>query len=173
MGNLFFICFACTFTDFHTDCQIVPKFDFCSQISTSKIIRTWLIFFLIENISLGEHFLLLTSLDIFSDICFKNLLDADSSPQNSPTKVMLRDGVGVRIKAPHQDNCYRLLFLRSIFYTNLHELFCHFISWTNWVNSGKFMDNRWISCQIMADMENVYNDLIIINLCSWILWSAI
>ena len=29
----------------------------------------------------------------------------------------------------------------AIFYTNLHELFCQFISWTNWVNSGKFMDN--------------------------------
>ena len=26
----------------------------------------------------------------------------------------------------------------AIFYTNLHELFCQFISWTNWVNSGKF-----------------------------------
>ena len=29
----------------------------------------------------------------------------------------------------------------AIFYTNLHELFCQFISGTNWVNSGKFMDN--------------------------------
>ena len=29
----------------------------------------------------------------------------------------------------------------AIFYTNLHELFGQFISWTNWVNSGKFMDN--------------------------------
>ena len=38
----------------------------------------------------------------------------------------------------------------AIFYTNLHELFCHFISWTNWVNSGKFMENCWISCQVMA-----------------------
>ena len=27
----------------------------------------------------------------------------------------------------------------AFFYTNLHELFCQFISWTNWVNSGKFM----------------------------------
>ena len=52
----------------------------------------------------------------------------------------------------------------TIFYTNLHELFCHFISWTNWVNSGKFMDNCWISCQVMADMKKVYNNLIIINL---------
>ena len=33
------------------------------------------------------------------------------------------------------------------FYTNLHELFCQFISWTNLVISGKFMDNCWISCQ--------------------------
>ena len=24
----------------------------------------------------------------------------------------------------------------AIFYTNLHDLFCQFISWTNWVNSG-------------------------------------
>ena len=36
----------------------------------------------------------------------------------------------------------------AIFYTNLHELFCQFISWTNSVNSGKFMDNCWISCQV-------------------------
>ena len=30
----------------------------------------------------------------------------------------------------------------AIFYTNLHELFCQFISWTIWVNSGKFMDKN-------------------------------
>ena len=36
-----------------------------------------------------------------------------------------------------------------IFYTNLHELFFQFISWTNWINSCKFMDNCWISCKIM------------------------
>ena len=29
----------------------------------------------------------------------------------------------------------------AIFYSNLHELFCQFISLANWVNSGKFMDN--------------------------------
>ena len=29
----------------------------------------------------------------------------------------------------------------AIFYTNIHELFCQLISWTNWVNFGKFMDN--------------------------------
>ena len=40
----------------------------------------------------------------------------------------------------------------AIFYTNLHELFCQFISWTNWVNSGKFMDNYWITRQLMADI---------------------
>ena len=52
----------------------------------------------------------------------------------------------------------------AIFYTNLRELFCQFISWTNWVNSGKVMDNCWISFQVMADMKKVYDDLIIINL---------
>ena len=52
----------------------------------------------------------------------------------------------------------------AIFYTNLHELFCQFISWTDWVNSGKSMDNCWLSCQVMADMEIFYNDLMIINL---------
>ena len=63
---------------------------------------------------------------------------------------------------------YRLFFLRLIaqlFTKILHELFCQFISWTNWVYSGKFLDNCWISCQVMADMENFYNDLIIITLC--------
>ena len=41
---------------------------------------------------------------------------------------------------------YRLFFSRSIaqsFYKNLHGLFWQFISWTNWVNSGKCMDNGW------------------------------
>ena len=52
----------------------------------------------------------------------------------------------------------------AIFYTNLHELFCQIISWTNWINSGKFLDNCWISCQVVADMKKVYDDLIIINL---------
>ena len=50
------------------------------------------------------------------------------------------------------------------FHTNLHELFCQFISLRNWVNSGKFMDTCWISCQVMADMEKFYDDFIIINL---------
>ena len=48
----------------------------------------------------------------------------------------------------------------AIVYTNLHELFCQSNSWTNWVNSGKFMDNCWKSCQVMPDMD--YH--IIINL---------
>ena len=52
----------------------------------------------------------------------------------------------------------------TFFYANLHELFCQFISWTKWVNSCKFMDNCWISCQVRADMKKVYNNLIIINL---------
>ena len=52
----------------------------------------------------------------------------------------------------------------AIFYTNLHELFFQFISWTNWVNSGKYMDNCWISCQVIADIKKVYNNLIIFNL---------
>ena len=52
----------------------------------------------------------------------------------------------------------------AIFYTNLHDLFCQFISWANWVNSAKFMDNCWISCQVVADMKKVYVDLTIINL---------
>ena len=52
----------------------------------------------------------------------------------------------------------------SCFFTNLHELFCQFISWTNWVNSGKCMDHCWISCQVRADMKKVYDDIIMINL---------
>ena len=47
-------------------------------------------------------------------------------------------------------NNYRLFFLWSIaqsFYTNLHELFCQL------VNSGNFMENCWISCQVMANIK--------------------
>ena len=52
----------------------------------------------------------------------------------------------------------------AIFYTNFHELFCQFIiNWTKFGNSGKSLDNFWISCQVMADMEIFYNDLIIIQ----------
>ena len=36
------------------------------------------------------------------------------------------------------------------FYTNLLELFCQCISWTNWVNSGKFMD-KWENTVIFYD----------------------
>ena len=31
------------------------------------------------------------------------------------------------------------------------------------------MDNCWISCQVMADMKKVYDDLIIINLYTFTL----
>ena len=51
----------------------------------------------------------------------------------------------------------------AIFYTDLHELFCQFISWTNWVNSGKFMDNCLISSHVMADMKKVYDDIMVIT----------
>ena len=41
----------------------VPKFDFQSQFSTSKIIQKFLIFFSLKNTNLGAHFLLLTFFD--------------------------------------------------------------------------------------------------------------
>jgi hypothetical protein len=44
-------------------CQKVPKFNFHSQFSMSKIIRIFLIFFSLKNINLGAHFLLLTFFD--------------------------------------------------------------------------------------------------------------
>ena len=56
----------------------------------------------------------------------------------------------------------------ATFYIDLHELFCQFISWTNWVNSGKSMDNCWISGQVTADMKKLYNDLIIINILGFL-----
>ena len=40
-------------------CQKVPKSDFQSQFTTSKIIRIFLKKFLLENINLGTHFLFL------------------------------------------------------------------------------------------------------------------
>ena len=33
------------------------------------------------------------------------------------------------------------------------------------------MDNCWISCQVMADMKKVYNDLIVINLWHGVHWT--
>ena len=56
-----------------------------------------------------------------------------------------------------------ILFEITIFYTNLQELFCQFISWTNWVNSGKFMDNCWIPCQVMAEFTTISKLLT----CNW------
>ena len=49
-------------------------------------------------------------------------------------------------------------------YTNCFVNSSQFISWTNWVNFVKFLDNFWISCQVMADMKKVYDDFTIINL---------
>ena len=59
---------------------------------------------------------------------------------------------------------YRLFFLRLIaqFFTQIY-INC-FVSWTNWVNSGKLMDNFWISCQFMADVKKVYDNSKNINL---------
>ena len=54
---------------------------------------------------------------------------------------------------------YRLFFLTSIaqFFTQIYTD-CFLVHKLNkWVNSGKFMDNCWISCQVMADMKKVYN----------------
>ena len=60
----------------------------------------------------------------------------------------------------------------AIFYTTLHELFCQFISWTNLVNFCKFqfLNNCWISCQVMDGMEIFYDDLIIVNLHVFTSW---
>ena len=44
-------------------CQKVPKFDFQSQFSMLKIIRIFINFFLMKNINLEAHFLLLTFFD--------------------------------------------------------------------------------------------------------------
>ena len=44
------------------------------------------------------------------------------------------------------------------------ELFCQFVIWAKFGNSGKSLDNFWISCQVMADMEKFYDNLMIINL---------
>ena len=62
-------------------------------------------------------------------------------------------GIGSRRWAKFQVQVILFEIDCAIFYTNLHEFFCQFRSWTNWVNSGKFMDNCWISCQVMADMK--------------------
>ena len=54
-----------TFTDVHRGRQKVPKSDFQSQFSMSKIIRIFLNFFSQNNISLGPHFLKNTFFDNF------------------------------------------------------------------------------------------------------------
>ena len=55
-----------TFTDVHMSRQKVPKSDFQSQFSMSKIIRIFLIFFSLKNISLEEGFLLLSFFENFN-----------------------------------------------------------------------------------------------------------
>ena len=64
-----------------------------------------------------------------------------------------------KTRPPHhnikvRDNIQVILFEIDflIFYTNLDKFFCQFISWTNRVNSGKFMDNCSISCRAIADL---------------------
>ena len=52
--------------DFHRCCQKVPESDFQSQFSTSKIIRIFLIFFSLKNISLGACFLFLSFFENFN-----------------------------------------------------------------------------------------------------------
>ena len=54
-----------TFTDVHMGRQIVPKSDVQSQFSMTKIIRIFLIFFSLKNISLEEGFHLESSFFTF------------------------------------------------------------------------------------------------------------
>ena len=84
-----------------------------------------------------------------------------------------RSDFSTNLTEKHDSDCEFLQVIHfeivcAIFYTNSHELFCQFISWTNWVNPGEFMDNCWILCQgmriIMPDIEKIYDVLIIINL---------
>ena len=94
-----------------------------------------------------------------------------SSQQQPSTCCSQSDSWGPRESNQIEWNCFWIQVILfeidcAIFYTNLHKWFCQFISWTNWVNFGKFMDNCWISCQVMADMKKVYDDVIIINLYS-------
>ena len=94
------------------------------------------------------------------------------TPRFSGKSIFLVRAYGVRYsthafrtKDPEETLFYRMVSFTGysfwdqlrIFYTNLHELFCQLISWTNRVNSGKFMDNCWISCQVMADVKKVYD----------------
>ena len=78
----------------------------------------------------------------------------------------IRFGITGNLQIPDGEIIQVILFEIdcAIFYTNLHELFFQSISWTKWVNSGIFMDNCWISCQVMAEMKRVFDDLIFINL---------
>ena len=58
--------FYLTFTDVHMGRRKVPKSDFQSHFSMSKIIRIFLIFFSLKNISLEESFLLLSFFENFN-----------------------------------------------------------------------------------------------------------
>ena len=53
----------------------------------------------------------------------------------------------------YSQNLQVILFEIAIFLHKFIGIVCQFISWTNWVNSGKFVDNYWISCQVKADMK--------------------
>ena len=67
---------------------------------------------------------------------------------------------------------YRLFFLRSIaqfFYSNFHELFCQFISWTNWVNFGNSAEYH---VKLWLIWKKVYDDIIIINLYAFDKWKG-
>ena len=103
------------------------------------------------------------------DLCFQPYADSSGRLCCGLVLVWLDesdlDGWKTKIKTSIEYTGYS--FLRSIaqLFTQIYtNCFFRFIKWTNWVSYGKFMDNCWISCQVMADMENFYDDLIIINL---------
>ena len=63
-----------TFTDVHMGRQKVPKSDFQSQFSVSKIIRIFLIFFSLKNISLEKDFCYLYFLKTFWTTFFSKMV---------------------------------------------------------------------------------------------------
>ena len=122
-----------------------PKFLRFSQITKSNQKKSHNIFmnFLASLININS---------IHSVTCFMNLIlnkwNINIATFHLPyTGYSYWDRRNVSPVKPKHDN-WLFVWLRNF----LHKLFCWFISWINWVNSGKFMDN-YCTCYFMAYMK--------------------
>ena len=129
-----------TFTDVHLGRQKVPKSDFQSHFSMSKIIQIFLNFFSLKNISLEEGFLLLS---FFEKLNFWTILFSEMVPN-----FWRSEWTSVKVKSKNY-------FHFTDFFAKIYSLLTH-IRKTPPLRSHYYVRIRKWNC-LLESRKNIFN----------------